>query len=173
MIKCTQIIPFGNLTNYTSDMKIMNVVLVKPEIPQNTGNIIRLCANTGTHLHLVRPLGFSLDEAHVRRASLDYGDLAEITIHESIESVFRISDIDSIYGTLPNGPITYPSPVYQPNTTVIFGPESAGLPGQLVSRLNYNNQISIPMMPSNRSLNLSNAVAIIVYEIWRQLGFRR
>ncbi len=151
----------------------MNVVLVKPEIPQNTGNIIRLCANTGAHLHLVGPLGFSLDQAHVRRASLDYGDLAKITMHESIESIFRIADINSIYVTLPNGPTTYTTPVYRPNTTVIFGPESAGLPSQIVSRINCANRISIPMMPANRSLNLSNAVSIIVYEIWRQLGFRQ
>ena len=151
----------------------MNVVLVKPEIPQNTGNIIRLCANTGAHLHLVGSLGFSLDQAHVRRASLDYGDLAKITMHESIESIFRIADINSIYVTLPNGPTTYTTPVYRPNTTVIFGPESAGLPSQIVSRINCANRISIPMMPANRSLNLSNAVSIIVYEIWRQLGFRQ
>ncbi|SVA59560.1 uncharacterized protein METZ01_LOCUS112414 [marine metagenome] len=149
----------------------MNVVLFEPEIPQNTGNIIRLCANTGAHLHLVEPLGFSLDQAHVRRASLDYEELAKITMHKSIESVFRISDMNSIYGTLPNGPTTYTAPVYLPDTTVIFGPESVGLPQQIVSRINCANRISIPMMPANRSLNLSNAVSIIVYEIWRQLGF--
>ena len=150
---------------------VANVVLIAPEIPQNTGNIIRLCANAGARLHLVKPLGFSLDEALVRRASLDYRDMTDLTVHDSFDSVLSILNIDRMYATVPDGPILYDTTNYQLNDTIIFGSESAGLPSDVVRRLPASSHIRIPMMPSNRSLNLSNSVAIIVYEIWRQLSY--
>ena len=150
---------------------MLNIVLISPEIPQNTGNVIRLCANTGVNLHLVKPLGFSLDNSSLRRASLDYRDTANIMIHESVESLWTVFDSSKVYGTTSNGPRVYTDPVYQLNDTVLFGSESIGLSSDIVSELNPENVIRIPMKPSNRSMNLSNAVAVVVFEMWRQLGF--
>lgn len=152
-------------------LTVANVVLIAPEIPQNTGNIIRLCANAGARLHLVEPLGFSLDEALVRRASLDYRDMTDLTVHDSFDSVLSILNIDRMYAAVPDGPILYDAPTYQRNDTIIFGSESAGLPSDVARRLPVGSHLRIPMMPSNRSLNLANSVAIIVYEIWRQLSY--
>ena len=150
---------------------MLNIVLISPEIPQNTGNVIRLCANAGVNLHLVKPLGFSLDNSSLRRASLDYRDIANITIHESVESLWGMFDSSKVYGTTANGPRVYTDPMYKLNDTVLFGSESVGLSSDLVSELNPENVIRIPMKPSNRSMNLSNAVAVVVFEMWRQLGF--
>ena len=154
-----------------SSQSIVNVVLLTPEIPQNTGNVIRLCANVGARLHLVEPLGFRLDNARLRRAALDYRDVADIVCHTSIEALFELTPIDRIYGAITNGLVPYDSPRYCFGDTILFGPESSGLPDGVVSRLRAENRVRIPMKPSNRSLNLSNAVAIIVYEMWRQMGF--
>ena len=150
---------------------MLNIVLISPEIPQNTGNVIRLCANAGVNLHLVKPLGFSLDNSSLRRASLDYGDIANITIHESVGSLWEVFDSSEVYGTTSNGSRIYTDPTYQPNDTVLFGSESIGLSSDIVSELNPENVIRIPMKPSNRSMNLSNAVSVVVFEMWRQLGF--
>lgn len=147
------------------------MVLVAPEIPQNTGNIIRLCANTGARLHLVEPLGFSLYESGLRRASLDYTDLTDVIVHDSFETFLKSSNVEQVYGAIPDGPSLYNTPTYQPNDAIVFGCESIGLSSDIVGKLHPDNLIRIPMMPSNRSLNLSNAAAIIVYEMWRQLGF--
>lgn len=154
-----------------SSNSIVNVVLVTPEIPQNTGNVIRLCANVGARLHLVEPLGFRLDNPGLRRAALDYSDVADIVCHTSIEAIFELAPIDRIYGAITNGLVPYDSPRYCFGDTIIFGPESSGLSDNFASRLRADNRVRIPMKPSNRSLNLSNAVAIIVYEMWRQMGF--
>ena len=155
-----------------SSKSIVNVVLVTPEIPQNTGNVIRLCANVGARLHLVKPLGFRLDNSGLRRAALDYRDIADIVVHSSIEAFLESLPLYKIYGAITDGLTPYDSPRYLPGDAILFGPESSGLPHELVSRLPSENRVRIPMKPSNRSLNLSNAVAIIVYEMWRQMDFR-
>ena len=149
----------------------LNVALVAPEIPQNTGNIIRLCANSGSRLHLVEPLGFSLDERGLRRASLDYSHLTDVTIHKSFEGLLESIDSTRIFAATLDGKIPYHEIKYQEEDTVIFGSESRGLPVSITSNINPDNCIRIPMMPSNRSINLSNAVALVVYEMWRQLSF--
>jgi tRNA (cytidine/uridine-2'-O-)-methyltransferase len=148
-----------------------NVALVAPEIPQNTGNIIRLCANTGARLHLVEPLGFSLTEKPLRRAALDYSDLTDVVVHKSIESLFDAIDLSRTFVTTTGGTTIYDQVEYQDGDTVIFGSESKGLPDAVIAGLAAANRISIPMMPANRSINLSNAVALVLYEMWRQQSF--
>ena len=150
---------------------IANVALIAPEIPQNTGNLIRLCANAGARLHLVKPLGFQLQDPRVRRASLDYSDLTDVRVHNSVNEFFQTTSIDSVYGATIPGTVLYTAPKYQIGDTIVFGSESVGLPSSVVDKLNFENRVHIPMMPANRSLNISNAAAIIVYEIWRQTGF--
>jgi tRNA (cytidine/uridine-2'-O-)-methyltransferase len=148
-----------------------NVVLVAPEIPQNTGNIIRLCANTGSRLHLVEPMGFSLTEKSLRRASLDYSVLADLVVHKSFETLLESIDETRIFVTTTGGTISYDRAEYQDGDTVVFGSESKGLPNEIIEAFPPNNRIRIPMMPANRSINLSNAVALVVYEMWRQQSF--
>lgn len=150
---------------------ILNVVLVAPEIPHNTGNIIRLCANVGARLHLVEPLGFQLNNPRLRRAALDYQDLTEIITHTSIDGFLDSVDIATVYSAVTDGQVSYTEPEYHFGDTIIFGSESVGLADDVVSRLPKENRLRIPMKPANRSLNLSNAAAIIVYEMWRQMGF--
>ena len=150
---------------------MLNIALISPEIPQNTGNIIRLCANTGVNLHLVKPLGFSLDNSSLRRASLDYRDIANVILYESIEAFLDVFDASEVYGAVSDGSVLYTDPTYHKNDTVLFGSESIGLSADVVSELNPNKVVRIPMKPSNRSINLSNAVSVIVFEMWRQLGF--
>jgi tRNA (cytidine/uridine-2'-O-)-methyltransferase len=150
---------------------LINVVLCTPEIPQNTGNIIRLCANVGARLHLIEPLGFQLEDAKLRRAALDYGDLADVEVYESIDDMFMVRNEANVYATVVNSPIAYTDLVFHPGDTIMFGSESSGISSEILSRLPNGHQLSIPMMPANRSLNLSNAVAIVVYEMWRQFNF--
>jgi len=150
---------------------LINVVLCNPEIPQNTGNIIRLCANVGARLHLIAPLGFELGDAKLRRAALDYADLTNVVLHNSIDSIFDVDGGGTIYATTTNSPVLYTDPVFRSGDTIIFGSESAGLSEKVLLQVSPQKQLSIPMMPANRSLNLSNSVAIIVYEAWRQMGF--
>ena len=150
---------------------IFNLVLVAPEIPQNTGNLIRLCANVGASLNLVKPLGFQLNNSKLRRAALDYGDVVDVFVYESVGEYFNRVSMESVYGAVTSGTVSYTSPRYKLGDTVIFGSESLGLSNSLVDKLVPENRIYIPMMPANRSINLSNAVAIIVYEMWKQLGF--
>ena len=154
-----------------SSQPLINVVLITPEIPQNTGNVIRLCANAGARLHLVRPLGFRLDEGDLRRAALDYSDLADVVIHETTQTFFDTVFIERVFGTMVNGPTSYIDPEYRAGDTIVFGSESNGLSKDDISRILPANRLRIPMLPANRSLNLSNAVAIVVYEMWRQLKF--
>jgi tRNA (cytidine/uridine-2'-O-)-methyltransferase len=150
---------------------LTHVVLVAPEIPQNTGNIIRLCANTGSRLHLVEPLGFALEDSRLKRASLDYRDIAQVVVHRQIDGVFAECPTDRVFAATTHGTTRFNEPAYQRGDAVLFGSESVGLPPAIIEALPPENVLSIPMVASNRSLNLSNAVAIIVYEIWRQLGF--
>lgn len=150
---------------------IVNVVLVAPEIPQNTGNLIRLCANVGARLHLVEPLGFKLENPGLRRASLDYSDLTHIQVHHFIDEFLKDVPIGRVYGATNHGTVLYTTPRYRRGDTIVFGSESVGLPGNVVDKLRIENRVRIPMMPANRSLNISNAAAIIVYEMWRQIGF--
>ena len=150
----------------------LHIVLFNPEIPQNTGNIIRLCANTGANLHLVEPLGFDLTDSALRRASLDYRDLTNVKVHNSLEDFLRTKSVDRIFATSSQSNTSYHCVQYQDGDSVIFGSESVGLPSTLLDRVPPQNCITIPMMPANRSLNLSNAVAIMIYEMWRQLEFQ-
>ena len=150
---------------------IVNVVLVAPEIPQNTGNLIRLCANVGARLHLVEPLGFKLENPGLRRASLDYSDLTNIRMHHEMDDFLKDLPIGRVYGATNQGTVLYTTPRYLLGDTIVFGSESVGLPSNVVDKLRIENRVRIPMMPANRSLNISNAAAIIVYEMWRQIGF--
>jgi|TARA_B110000438_G_scaffold151104_1_gene145204 tRNA (cytidine/uridine-2'-O-)-methyltransferase len=148
-----------------------NVALVAPEIPQNSGNIIRLCANTGANLHLVEPLGFELTEHALRRASLDYKHLAIVTVHKSFEALLDSVDSTRIFATTSTATTPYNSVEFQDEDTVVFGSESRGLSESVTERFLSERQLKIPMMPANRSINLSNAVAIVLYEMWQQLDF--
>jgi tRNA (cytidine/uridine-2'-O-)-methyltransferase len=150
---------------------LANIVLVSPEIPHNTGNIIRLCANTGSRLHLVEPFNFQLENAKLKRAALDYSDLTNVHTYRSIDELFKNLATDRIFAAVPGGYASYAGLEYQRGDTILFGSESVGLPDTVLKRLPSTHLIHIPMAPSNRSLNLSNAVAVIVYEMWRQLKF--
>lgn len=148
----------------------LHVVLVEPEIPQNTGNIARTCAATGCILHLVRPLGFSVDDRYLKRAGLDYWHLVEIHYHDSVNEIFAQYPHGDFYFATTKAPRDYTKVRYTSDSFVFFGKETAGLPEDLL-RKNYERCIRIPMKIEARSLNLSNSVAIIVYEAMRQLGF--
>jgi tRNA (cytidine/uridine-2'-O-)-methyltransferase len=149
---------------------MLTVCLYQPEIPPNTGNIIRLCANTGSQLHLIRPLGFSLDDKSVRRSGLDYHDLARVKEFESWEHYINAPQ-RRIFALSTKGTTSYESISYQADDILLFGPETRGLPEEVRNHNVVTDVIRIPMCPNNRSLNLSNSVAIVLYEAWRQLGF--
>ena len=152
---------------------MFNVVLVHPEIPPNTGNVIRLCANTGCRLHLVRPLGFQLDDARLRRAGLDYHELAVVTVHSDLDAVRRALPAPAHRWFATTARAGWPP--YQvslrPGDVFLFGSETAGLPQAVIDALPADQRLRLPMRPGNRSLNLSNAVAVVVFEAWRQAGF--
>jgi tRNA (cytidine/uridine-2'-O-)-methyltransferase len=150
---------------------MFHVVLYQPEIPPNTGNVIRLCANTGTHLHLVQPLGFSLDDSRLRRAGLDYGDMARVREHASLEALRAAGCIGRLFALSSRGVTDYDRVEYRPGDGFLFGPETRGLPAELLASFLPSARLRIPMLPANRSLNLSNAVAVVIYEAWRQQGF--
>lgn len=149
----------------------VNVVLVQPEIPPNTGNIIRLCANTGARLHLVRPLGFSLDARSVRRAGLDYRELAELREHASLTDCLASLGAPRWFAVTTRGAVRYDGIEYADGDALVFGPETRGLPDEILAECPGERRLRIPMRPGSRSLNLSNAVSIVVYEAWRQAGF--
>ena len=149
----------------------MHIVLYEPEIPPNTGNIIRLCANCGAKLHLIEPLGFDLEEKKLRRAGLDYREFVQVKTYSSIDEFINTVQPGNLYACSTKGTSHYPDVNYQANDALIFGPETRGLPQDFLDRLPAEHIIRIPMLPDSRSLNLSNSVAIIVYEAWRQLGF--
>jgi tRNA (cytidine/uridine-2'-O-)-methyltransferase len=150
---------------------MLKVVLFEPEIPPNTGNIIRLCANSGCSLHLIGPLGFELDDKRMRRAGLDYREFADVRLYPDLESFSREQDDPRIFGATTRGGCAYHEQHYQAGDAILFGPETRGLPGPVLENLGAARTIRIPMTPGSRSLNLSNAVALVVYEGLRQLGF--
>jgi tRNA (cytidine/uridine-2'-O-)-methyltransferase len=149
---------------------MFDVVLVHPEIPPNTGNVIRLCANTGARLHLVEPLGFSMDDKHLKRAGLDYHELACITVHRDWESCARGLG-PRRFALTTRGTRIFTEVAYQPGDAFVFGAETAGLSEEFLAAFGEEARIRLPMKPGNRSLNLSNAVAVTVFEAWRQNGF--
>ena len=148
-----------------------HIVLYKPEIPYNTGNIIRLCANTGSTLHLIRPIGFEMEESRLKRAALDYSDLAIVTEYEHLDTYLSTHAQRRIFVASSRNKREYTDPKYTEGDSFLFGPESAGLPDAVIERFSSEGRIRIPMMPSNRSLNLANAVAVVIYEAWRQIDF--
>jgi tRNA (cytidine/uridine-2'-O-)-methyltransferase len=147
------------------------VILFQPEIPPNTGNVIRLCANTGCELHLVKPLGFPLDDAKLRRAGLDYHEYAAMHVHEDWDACQAAFAGRRVFAMTTHGSVRYDTVAYQPGDAFLFGRESAGLPADLRNGFAFERRIKLPMRPDNRSLNLSNAVAVTVFEAWRQHGF--
>ncbi len=147
-----------------------HVVLYEPEIPPNTGNIIRLCANTGFELHLVKPLGFSLDDRRLRRAGLDYAEWARVRTWETLEDC-RQELGGRVLGITTRGRRRHDEVDYAENDLLLFGPETRGLPAAVLDGLEESSRVRIPMRPQSRSMNLSNAVAVVIYEAWRQLGF--
>ena len=150
---------------------MFHIVLHQPEIPPNTGNIIRLCANTGCTLHLVKPLGFDIGRRAVRRAGLDYRDLAQLRLHEDLEACFQELGVARIFTVETGAAHRYCDAHFQRGDTVLFGSERRGLPQSVLERIPAERQLAIPMCRGNRSLNLSNAVALVVYEAWRQNDF--
>jgi len=151
---------------------MFNIVLVEPEIPPNTGNIIRLCANNGSHLHLVKPLGFDLSDKKLRRAGLDHYEFANLQTHNSLDAFFETVKPGRFFACSTKGETVFSDLKYQPGDTFIFGPETRGLAASFLNTLKREQIIKIPMLTGSRSLNLSNAAAIIVYEAWRQNGFQ-
>ncbi len=151
---------------------MLHIVLYQPEIPPNTGNIIRLCANTGFTLHLIHPLGFQLDDARLRRAGLDYHEHAALYQHTSLAQFGAAVRPDRILACSTRGEQSYCGIRYRPGDALLFGPETRGLPQEVLDGLPAQQRLCIPMQPGSRSLNLSNAVAVVAYEAWRQLGFR-
>ncbi|OHX21954.1 tRNA (uridine(34)/cytosine(34)/5-carboxymethylaminomethyluridine(34)-2'-O)-methyltransferase TrmL [Chromobacterium sphagni] len=150
---------------------MFTVVLFQPEIPPNTGNVIRLCANTGCELHLVKPLGFPLQDAKLRRAGLDYHEYARVVVHEDWPACLQALQGRRIFAATTKGATRHDRISYQPGDVFLFGPESRGLPQDVLAALPAQQRIRLPMRPESRSLNLSNAVAVTVYEAWRQLDF--
>lgn len=151
---------------------MFHVLLYQPEIPPNTGNVIRLCANTGSSLHLIEPLGFELDDRRLRRAGLDYHEWAVVQTHASVEACIGFLHQPRLYTLSTHGCIEYARAALLPGDAFLFGPETRGLPAVLRESVPAERRLRLPMRPGNRSVNLSNAVAVVVYEAWRQNGFR-
>lgn len=150
---------------------MLHVVLYEPEIPPNTGNIIRLCANTGCQLHLIEPLGFSLEDKQMRRASLDYSEYASVKIHSNYRAFLASEQPERLFGLTTKGHTHYHQVSFQDGDYLMFGPETRGLPAEVREALPPERRLRVPMRPESRSLNLSNTAALVVYEAWRQLGF--
>jgi tRNA (cytidine/uridine-2'-O-)-methyltransferase len=150
---------------------MFDVVLVHPEIPPNTGNVIRLCANAGARLHLVEPLGFSMDDRQLRRAGLDYHELATVVVHADWQRCLAALAGRRLFALSTRGTVPYADVEYRAGDAFVFGAETAGLPGEILESFAPERRVRLPMRPGNRSLNLSNAVAVVVFEAWRQQGF--
>jgi tRNA (cytidine/uridine-2'-O-)-methyltransferase len=150
---------------------VFSLILFEPEIPPNTGNIIRLCANTGVALHLVEPLGFDLEERKLRRAGLDYREFASVTTHPSLTECLGALNQPRVFALSTRGKTRHDEPRYRAGDALLFGPETRGLPDDVLEALPIEHRLRLPMQPGSRSLNLSNAVAVVVYEAWRQLSF--
>ena len=151
--------------------ELLNILIVAPEIPPNTGNIIRLCSNSGCNLHLIKPIGFNFDNKSLKRARLDYDHNCNITIYDTYEEYIKKNNPITIYATSTSSKTKYNDIKYNLGDTIIFGSESVGLSSKILSKIPDENILKIPMIPQNRSINLSNAVSIVVYEAWRQLEF--
>lgn len=150
---------------------MIHIVLYEPEIAPNTGNIIRLCANIGAQLHLIHPLGFALDDARLLRAGLDYHEWAEVREHDALDVCLASLGAVKALAVTTRGATLYSEIEYPADVALIFGPETRGLPASLLAAMEARDLVRIPMLPESRSLNLSNAAAVLVYEVWRQRGF--
>lgn len=150
---------------------MFEVILFQPEIPPNTGNIIRLCANTGARLHLIRPLGFELSDKQLKRAGLDYHEYAELRVHDRLEDCLAALPQARLFALTTKGTQPLHTTGFQRGDAFLFGPEGRGLPVEVLQQIAPQRRLRLPMLPDNRSLNLSNAVAVTVYEAWRQCGF--
>jgi len=151
---------------------MISVILYQPEIPPNTGNIIRLCANIGAQLHLIKPLGFDLDDKKLRRAGLDYAEFSQVKVWDDLEECMHENDFNRIFACSTKGTKGYSEVEYKDKDAFIFGPETRGLPAAYLRSLDAKQVIRIPMVKESRSMNLSNSVAVIVYEAWKQLDFK-
>ncbi len=155
---------------------MFHVILHRPEIPPNTGNVIRLCANTGARLHLVRPLGFDIDDKQLRRAGLDYHEYATMQVHDDLQAALDVIAASNgrparVFALSTRGTQRFDVPRYREGDAFLFGSETAGLPQDVFEAVPQAQRLRLPMRPDNRSLNLSNTVAVVVFEAWRQLGF--
>lgn len=150
---------------------MLHIVLFEPEIPPNTGNIIRLCANTGYRLHLIEPLGFAWDDKRIKRAGLDYHEFAQVQRHADFANFIETVAPPRIFACTTKGQRQHSEVEYQTNDALVFGPESRGLPAEVLQQMPAQHWLRIPMTANSRSMNLSNAVAVFVYESWRQLGY--
>jgi len=150
---------------------MFHVILHEPQIPPNAGNAIRLCANTGSTLHLVQPLGFSVDDAQLRRAGLDYHDMARVRVHADLGSCLGSLPGARVFAVETSGGRLYTEEAFRPGDAFLFGRETVGLPAAVLDRFPAERVLRLPMIPGNRSVNLSNAVAVVVFEAWRQNGF--
>ena len=150
---------------------MFSIILYEPEIPPNTGNIIRLCANTGTDLHLVEPLGFDLDEKRLRRAGLDYREFVTVRTHTSLDECLEVLGQPRLFAMSTRNSTRYDEARFEKGDALLFGPETRGLPQAVLDNLPPGQCLRLPMQEGNRSLNLSNSAAVVVFEAWRQLGF--
>lgn len=150
---------------------MFHVILYQPEIPPNTGNIIRLCANCGCSLHLIKPLGFTLEDKQLLRAGLDYHEFAQLRLHDKLQDCLTEFDPARVFALTTKGSQAFHQGCYQKGDAFLFGPESRGLPADVMAGFGISRRLRLPMLPESRSLNLSNTVAVAVYEAWRQCGF--
>ena len=152
---------------------MFEIVLYEPEIPPNTGNIIRLCANTGSRLHLIKPIGFDMSDKKLKRASLDYSEYVNLQVHESFNQFLEKFPITNVFSISTRGKLMINEARFAEKSILLFGPETRGLPQSLLDKMDRKKILKIPMVNESRSLNLSNAVAITIYEAWRQNNFRQ
>lgn len=150
---------------------VLDVLLYQPEIPPNTGNVIRLCANTGARLHLIEPLGFDLSDRQLKRAGLDYHEYARLQVHADLQAALASIRPARLFALSTRGRVRYDNPAFADGDAFLFGPETRGLPADVLDPIPEAQRLRLPMQPGNRSLNLSNSVAVVVFEAWRQLGF--
>lgn len=151
---------------------MFTIVLFEPEIPPNTGNIIRLCANTGANLHLVKPLGFSLEDKQLKRAGLDYHEYASLQVHENWDACKQALTGRRMFALTTKGSTRHSEIAFKKGDVFVFGPETRGLPEEIRAEFSPEHRVRLPMLPNSRSLNLSNSAAILLYEAWRQIGFK-
>jgi tRNA (cytidine/uridine-2'-O-)-methyltransferase len=154
-----------------SEPRVPSIAFFEPRIPENTGNVIRLVAVTGAALHLIEPLGFELDEPRLRRAGLDYHDLASVTVHASLDAMLTALPDSRVFAFTTRATARFTDVAYEPSDVMLFGPEPTGLPEDILAHPRITARVTIPMLPGRRSLNLSNAAAVAAYEAWRQVGF--